>query len=226
MILYRLGANRACQFSGQPLLVASLACFILGLFHPSVTSAESDKTRQTRDLAAEAQGTFFVIGQQSESRVGNEPETSRQARQGLPKRLVRWVGRFHVVVVHFPIALLIAAAVGELGLMWRRVLVPQPLVRFCVLLGAAGAVSAAGLGWLHAFGGAGADLPQVLFLHRWLGTVVGAWALGTALLSEVDVHSGKRSRRFRFMLFLGALLVGVVGHLGGTLVYGEDYFKW
>jgi hypothetical protein len=95
-----------------------------------------------------------------------------------------------------------------------------------VLLGAAGAVSAAGLGWLHAFGGAGADLPQVLFLHRWLGTVVGAWALGTALLSEVDVHSGKRSRRFRFMLFLGALLVGVVGHLGGTLVYGEDYFKW
>jgi hypothetical protein len=51
-------------------------------------------------------------------------------------------------------------------------------------------------------------------------------AVAIALLSEVDARRGLRSWLFRNALFLGALLVSVAGHLGGTLVYGDDYFSW
>jgi hypothetical protein len=82
-------------------------------------------------------------------------------------RLLRWLGKFHILVAHFPIALIIAAALGELGCLWRRVRGPGSAIRFGVLCGAAGAAAAAALGWLHAeFGGYGADAPEFLALHR------------------------------------------------------------
>src|SRR5262249_13935964 len=89
------------------------------------------------------------------------------ASQGLPKpsllsSLPRRLSAFHILVVHFPIALLISAALAELLSTWRGTRVPSPTVRFCVLLGAAGAVAAAALGWLHAWNGYGAGMPLTL----------------------------------------------------------------
>jgi uncharacterized membrane protein len=141
-------------------------------------------------------------------------------------RLLRWLGKFHVVTVHFPIALLLAAAVAELWALGRGARLPLPAVRFCVLLGAAGAAVAAVLGWLLAWGGYGAGSPRLLALHRWLGTTAALLAVGSAVLSEADARAGRRRPWFRILLFLGALLVGVAGHLGGTLVHGEDFFDW
>jgi uncharacterized membrane protein len=140
---------------------------------------------------------------------------------------LRWVGRLHVVLIHFPIALLMVAAAGELWSVWRDSQTVRMAVRFCVLLGAVAGVAAVALGWLHAdAGGYGAGSPQVLALHRWLGTAAGLWAVGLALLSEVDSRRGRRSRLFRLLLCAGALLVGAAAHLGGTLVHGETFFAW
>jgi mono/diheme cytochrome c family protein len=145
----------------------------------------------------------------------------------LGPRILRWLGKFHILVIHFPIALLLAAAVGEAWRMGWRLGSPWPAVRFCVLLGAAGAVAAAVLGWFHAdWGGYGAGSPEILGLHRWLGTAAALWAVGIALLSERDTCLGRRSLTFRMMLLLGTLLMGAVGHLGGTLVHGEEFFNW
>jgi uncharacterized membrane protein len=144
-----------------------------------------------------------------------------------PQRLLRALGKFHVVVIHFPIALLLAAAAGELWSMRRGLREPAPAVQFCVLLGAAGAVAAAGLGWLRASGGgfAGSSSPAFV-LHRLLGTAAGLGAVGLALFSDADARQGVRSWRFRIALFAAAFLAGLAGHFGGTLVYGEDYFNW
>jgi uncharacterized membrane protein len=142
------------------------------------------------------------------------------------KHLLFWLGNFHVIVVHFPIALLLAAAAGEAWFAWRRARVPAPAVRFCVLLGAAGAIVAAVLGWIHAAGGHGASSPSLLAWHRWTGTATGAGAAVLAVLSEIDSRRGVRSGWFRLLLFLMALLVAVAGHFGGSLVYGEDFFRW
>ncbi|HEX4588774.1 MAG TPA: c-type cytochrome domain-containing protein, partial [Gemmataceae bacterium] len=53
-------------------------------------------------------------------------------------RTLRQLGRLHVLLVHFPIALLIAAAAGEVWSIIRGRRTPAPAVHFCVVLGAAG----------------------------------------------------------------------------------------
>lgn len=86
------------------------------------------------------------------------------------------------------------------------------------------AVITAGVGWLHAWGGAGVGMPMALALHRWLGTATAAWALLTAILSTRDERRGLRSGQFRAALLISALLVGATGHFGGILVHGADFF--
>jgi hypothetical protein len=155
-----------------------------------------------------------------------KPSAARPANRPLAggERLLRWLGKFHVLVVHFPIALLLAAALAELGVACRLGPSLGAAARFCVLLGAAGAVAAVALGWLHSPGGAGAS--SVLGLHRWFGTAAGVWAVGVAVLSEVDAQRGRRSALYRPLLWAGALLIGVTAHLGGTLVHGAKFFDW
>ena len=143
-------------------------------------------------------------------------------------RTLRWLGQFHILVIHFPIALLLAAAAGEMWSMRRGARDSSPAVeRFCVLLGAAGAVLAAALGWLHAdFGGYGAGSGRILVLHRWVGTAAALCALATALLSERDAYRQQRSRLFRITFWTGNLLIAAAGHFGGTMVHGDDFLNW
>ena len=139
---------------------------------------------------------------------------------------LEWIGRFHVLVIHFPIALLVAAALAEAWGMWSGRRGMSPAVRYCVLLGAAGAVVAAGLGWVRAPFSGYAGGNDVLFLHRWAGTAAGLVALIAAGAVEYDVGKQHRTRLSRAALFASAILVGLAGHLGGSLVYGTGYFHW
>jgi mono/diheme cytochrome c family protein len=155
-------------------------------------------------------------------------ENFQQRAAAAPSRRASILGRlgpFHLVAVHFPIALLISAAFAEFWRALRRGRSPTLEVRFCVLLGAASAVFTASLGWIHASNGYGVGSPETLFLHRWFGTGAAAWALGTAIFSEWDERRGARSQWVRGWLFCGALLVAIEGHFGGMLVHGDDFLS-
>jgi hypothetical protein len=56
--------------------------------------------------------------------------------------------------------------------------------------------------------------------------MAGAWAVVTAIFSEVDARRGWRTLRVRVLLFVGVLLVSVAGHFGGSLVHGQDFLDW
>ena len=142
-------------------------------------------------------------------------------------RLLRWLGKFHVTVIHFPIALLLTAAAGEFWCLLRCRREPWPPIRLAIFLGAAAAVVAAALGWLLAdVAGYGVGSPQLLALHRWAGTGAAAWSVGVALLSEWDARRGRRGWACRVALWLGAALIGSAAHFGGGLVHGEDFLAW
>ena len=137
-----------------------------------------------------------------------------------------WLGRFHVVVIHFPIALFAVAALGEI-LATRRSNIPAPAVQFCIRLEAAGAIAAVALGWLHAdLGGYGSAAGGTLVLHRWLDTAAGVWAAVVVLVSERDSQRGQRSPLLRILLLVGAVLVASAAHFGGVLVHGSSFFEW
>jgi hypothetical protein len=153
--------------------------------------------------------------------------TSKAASRPWVARILAGIGRLHILVLHFPIALFAAAALGELLAACRGSAVPDPVVRFCVLLGAASAIATVALGWLHAdAGGYGAATPSVLTMHRLFGTAAGVWAIAIALTSERENRRGERSRLFRTILYAGALLVAVTAHFGGLLVHGRNFFDW
>jgi uncharacterized membrane protein len=132
------------------------------------------------------------------------------------------LGRLHPLVVHFPVALLMVAGAIETWRALRRKAGPSPAALVCVGIGAAGAVAAAGFGWLNAAYEQDGPDGWVLAWHRWLGVTVAC----IAAMAGAAAWSASRGRGvgpYRAMVIASALLVAVGGHFGGMLTYGEGY---
>jgi len=146
---------------------------------------------------------------------------------GFCGNLIRWLGKFHPMAVPFPIALLLVASLAEV--IW--VVSEEPCfrftARFLLLLGAAGAVASAVLGWFLA-GFQWTDETWVRTIHRWLGTGTALWSVGTVVLSEASERHNSLAleRTFWATLFCGAALVATTGFFGGSIVYGLDHYQW
>lgn len=146
-------------------------------------------------------------------------------------------GRLHPVLVHFPIALVAVAAGAEvlsavagrrggagrgLGMMMRG---PSVLARGCLVVGAPAAGITAWSGWLNALHEHGGGGPLEIEGHRWVGiaaTAVALTAMVAALAASWRVTEGGM-RVYRALVVLAAMLMGVTGHMGGSLVYGGEY---
>ena len=143
-------------------------------------------------------------------------------------RFITWVGRFHPSVVHFPIALLVAAAIAQLLRHAAGLERLGDTARFCTALGALGAVCAALLGWADA--GLWGNEGYVTAIHRWMGTATAAWALVTLFLGERYYRhprqSPKRFGAYHLTLYLGAVLVLATSFFGGAVVRGIDHYAW
>ena len=93
---------------------------------------------------------------------------------------MEFIGRLHPLLIHFPIALVIAAALAEFAAIvtadegWRTVAVRN------VRAGAVFALLATIAGWRLALAPV-VDASPLLEWHRWLGTVAAGAALAAAL---------------------------------------------
>ena len=137
----------------------------------------------------------------------------------LPTTLLRTFGRLHVVLVHFPIALILAAALIELVAGRRAGERRSEAASICLLLGALAAVVTAASGWVNAgFEPHSRSIADTLLVHRWMGVATAVLALATLVASRVAART-----TYRVGLFLTAAVVAVEAHLGGSLVHGEGY---
>ncbi len=157
----------------------------------------------------------------SEEPRAPEPAPAAEAPSG---RAVRMLGKGHLLVLHLPIALMIAAGIGELWVALRRDRAPSEAVRLCLVLAAVAAVPTVALGWVHAVGAVGSG--ELMAVHRWLGTAAGMWIVATAVAAERDARRGARSGFVRFLLAVGVVLVAAAAHFGGLLVHGRDFYDW
>ena len=177
-------------------------------------------------IARPAEATEVQAASPSVPKVSEVPLSKRDDR-GMTSRLVVLLGRFHVVVIHFPIALLMVAALAEAWEMLRRSSIVPSSLRVCIVLGAIASFVAVGLGWIHALDGFAGPLSSpssITGLHRWIGTAVGVIAPVVAWLSERDARRGKRSNGVRWGIFALAAIAGAAGHFGGLLTHGSGYF--
>jgi len=160
------------------------------------------------------------------------------APAGPPKsfmeKLTRWLGNFHPIAAHTPIAVLMAAAIAEMMYLKYRAPAFTGAARFCAVLGGMGALATAGLGWLMYMYHVSAE-KDLVETHKWMGTIAGALAIPIAILGEWGVRHARRQGRewhgfsrwtFRVLVFGIAGLVGFVGHLGGMAHWGEHFLDW
>lgn len=142
-------------------------------------------------------------------------------------------GFLHPATVHFPIALLLlGAAFVVLGWKWPAVGTQIPLA--CLLIGALTSIAATAMGWSFAVEqGYGSwnrfdaeMMDREVFWHRWSGLIVTVLSVVFALiaLSAIKNPSDRKTTIWKAGLLVCAAIVGAVGHQGGEMSYGEDFY--
>lgn len=158
----------------------------------------------------------------------------------MPQRIWESSGVLHPAVVHFPVALLtIAAMFIVLGKIFKKI--SPDVAYYTLLLGALSTIVATALGWSFSpymgYGGwdKGYDPENLLavmdvavFNHRWAGVALAAFSSLAALLALIarckENDSKSLNHWWKGITLLCAIGVGIVGHQGGELVYGEDFY--
>lgn len=143
--------------------------------------------------------------------------------------LIEFFGRTHLVVLHFPIALIIVAAMIELShaLMPRirrdpmaAPYTPGPLATPMFGIALLATLVSVGTGLVFGFSDG-----EKVDLHRILGIVSAVLVLlaGFALLFARKPGPGIWARVYLGLLSVSAICVGITGHLGGELTHGKGF---
>ena len=139
-----------------------------------------------------------------------------------------FLGRFHPVILHVPIGLILLALILEhahiRGLRQWIPKVPPETATFLMFCAAMSALVSTVLGWMLSYSG-GYD-PALLQRHFVAGLLTAIGANVALLLKLVsDAYPASRWRAFAYQIVLlatGASL-GLAGHLGASITHGEDY---
>tara|TARA_R110000868_G_scaffold1635_6_gene13103 strand:+ start:20985 stop:23822 length:2838 start_codon:yes stop_codon:yes gene_type:complete len=139
---------------------------------------------------------------------------------------INWIfqllGRFHPLLVHFPIGLLVVALIFELFTIGGKRQGLRDGIYWMVNVGAATAIVAALMGWLlRTYDDYTGDL---VTYHQYTGLATAILAVITALLMRKVVNKNSLDfRLYRFVLFTTVITLTITGHLGANLTHGEDY---
>ncbi len=148
-----------------------------------------------------------------------------------PARVAAFLGLFHPAAVHIPIALLFVSFIFLIGTIYNRAAFESAAFH-CLWVGALGAVASCMLGWFYAdvegYSGPKFVLSDALERHRLAGLMIATLSIVLTPIAS-RARSVEKIRGTRLVWFLGAfalaILVGIAGHQGGELTYGEKVFS-
>lgn len=134
---------------------------------------------------------------------------------------LQWFGNFHVIFLHFPIALIIMTCIAELLALWKKDPRYEFVAKF-MLIAAAIFVIPTGLSGLsmELTGNFDQETQTLIDLHLAFGILTLAWTLITLFLC---FYAKKRSH---YYISLSILLLSVIitSYLGGLIAFGYvDY---
>jgi hypothetical protein len=129
--------------------------------------------------------------------------------------LAQFLGRFHLLVIHFPIALLLLALLLELATLDPRRVALRQSADFVLALATLGVIAAAWLGWLLAW--SGGYQGELVRNHMWGGASL-------AMASLICCWSLSWNRRVSMVLLLATVgLMSWTSHQGGKLTHGSAF---
>lgn len=148
------------------------------------------------------------------------PETTTNMQQ-TPDFLI-FLGRFHPLVVHLPIGLLLIAFVLEILSRRKKYEAFKESVSFILLMGAISAVLSVILGLMLAQGGGYNE--TTLGLHKWMGIGVAVFSVLSWLIkTRPGLLNGALNKAYLPLFAISSLMLLLGGHFGGSLTHGSDY---
>ncbi len=127
------------------------------------------------------------------------------------------IGRFHPVLVHLPIGILLLACFFQLLTVREKFSFLQPAVPVMFFWGMLGAVFSCISGYMLSLSGDYEE--QLVSRHQWLGIATAVVSLVLWLLYRFSITANTA----RIVSVLIIALVTVTGHLGGSLTHGSTY---
>ena len=179
-------------------------CFTVLFGHEGHKSMEESKTHQESIAPSSGQPTVKHFG-------------------GRPLTWTQWIGSFHFIFVHFPIALIAMTAFSELLFAWFQRPIFDYASRFMLITAAVFSVPTALLGLTYSYTASYSDLlADFIWWHMWFGMATAVVAILVAFLRE---RLG-RSKLYSASLFLLFLLVNITGYLGGGMTFGPYHMHF
>ncbi len=193
------------------------------------TESETDAHDSSNTHGTTAQSVDVSSTKPIEGGHGEEPAHDHETDHEQTSSLLTFIGKFHPLVIHFPIALVFTALLFTGLAMLLKVEIFDTLSIYLIYFAALSALLAVILGLIAGYN---ASYPSFLIssfeLHRILG-------ISSSLVTFITAYIGYRQLSqnpsggvmlYRLVLLVNAILVGVTGHLGATLVFGLDYFNF
>lgn len=136
---------------------------------------------------------------------------------GRPQSWIQWIGGFHFILLHFPLALIAMTGFSELLLAYYHYPIFDYASRFMLIAAAILAVPTALLGLIYSYTATYSGLlADFVWWHMWAGITTAALALFVAFLRE---RYGTVKLYYTCLIVL-FLLVNITGFLGGGMTFG------
>jgi uncharacterized membrane protein len=133
-----------------------------------------------------------------------------------PSEITLFLGRFHPLLVHLPIGLIMLLAMLELLARTRRFKQANASAGVILALSIVAAVVSVVLGLLLSQAGGYED--HLLQWHKWTGIATAAACALAGLLYAVELK-----KLYRWCLGSAVVALVVASHFGGSLTHGSDY---
>ncbi len=152
-----------------------------------------------------------------------ETKESGIAQSLADSEFIKFCGRFHPMILHFPVALLTILLLFEVIAFFRTSKGFEAAMWILLILGWLSAVKASIFGVFLSWSG-GYD-SETLYWHKWLGIAVAI--LSTILVVPKLMYGIKKKKKFlhtyRVLLVGCAVLISFAGHYGANLTHGSNY---
>lgn len=178
--------------------ILCLLCFTFLFGHEGHKHVEENETKQESVTSSSGQPTVKGFG-------------------GRPLTWMQWIGSFHFIFLHFPIALITMTAISEFLYAWFQRSIFDYASRFMLIAAAIFSLPTAILGLTYSYTASYSGLlADFIWWHMWFGIATAVFAILIAILRE---RLGRNSLYFT-TLFLLFLLVNITGYLGGGMTFG------
>ncbi|MEQ9097802.1 MAG: c-type cytochrome domain-containing protein [Imperialibacter sp.] len=129
--------------------------------------------------------------------------------------IVSFIGKFHPLLVHLPIGMLIIAILFGFMSLKENYSYLKGANHIVLFLAAISATLSAFTGWILSQSGGYAN--ELIDWHQWMG-------IGLVVISWVAffVHA-RNEKAFKMVLIVSGLLLVVTGHLGGSITHGDGF---